>query len=40
MDAHDSRGIRNLLIGITSKNVLPLCERRKKTWIVSTANSF
>jgi hypothetical protein len=40
MGARDSRGIRNSQIGITSKNVLLLCERKKRTQIVSTASSF
>ena len=40
MDARASRGIRNLRIGITSKSVSPLFERRKKTQVVSTAGSF
>ena len=39
MGARDSRGIRNSQIGITSKNVLLLCERKKRTQIVSTASS-
>lgn len=39
-DVHDSRDTRNLRIGITSKSVLPLCERRKRTQIVSTTASY
>ena len=40
MDVRDSRGIRNSRIGTTLKSALPPCERRKQTWIVSTATSF
>jgi hypothetical protein len=40
MGARAGRGIRNSQIGITSKNVLLLCERKKRTQIVSTASFY